>query len=217
MNNIIYAYKKIDEDMVVYVGQTINPEYRRAQHEKYDPFNPKNKEYNLPLSRGIRKYGADAYEFIVLEDQLSQDELDEREKYWIEYYNTYNDPDKYNLTPGGSTKDYKFVSFSDEIVDSAIHLIKNTTISFEEISQKTGISVVMLSEINHGTRRKRDNETYPLRELTRGQKINSKQLLEIKNLLESTTIPMTEIARQYNVSSATIRAINKGTRQNKKD
>ena len=71
----------------------------------------------------------------------------------------------------------------------------------------------MLSEINHGTRRKKDSETYPLRELTRGQKINSQQLLEIKNILENSLIPMTQIAEQYGVSSATIRKINKGERQ----
>ena len=213
MNNIIYAYKKIDDQQIVYVGQTTNPNYRRAQHEKYDPFNPNNKEYHLPLSRGIRKNGIDAYEFIVLEEIDDQEQLDEREKYWIEYYNTYNNPDKYNLTPGGSPKDYKFTCFSDELIDYVIDLIKNTTISFKDISEQTGVSVVMLSEINHGTRRKKDSETYPLRELTRGQKINSQQLLEIKNILENSLIPMTQIAEQYGVSSATIRKINKGERQ----
>lgn len=210
MKNIIYAYKKIDDNEIVYVGQTINPKYRRLQHEKYDPQNPNNREYYLPLSRGIRKYGAEAYEFIVLEEVADQNLLDEREKYWIDFYNTYRDSDKYNLTPGGSPKDYKFTYFSDELIDYAIDLIKNTTISFKDISDKTGISVVMLSEINHGRRRKKDTETYPLRELTRGQKIGYQQLLEIKNLLINTSIPMTKIATMYNVRVETIREINKG-------
>ena len=70
----------------------------------------------------------------------------------------------------------------------------------------------MLSEINHGHRRKKDNLTYPLRELTRGQKISYQDLIEIKTLLETSTLPMTQIAKQYNVTVNTIRSINQGKR-----
>lgn len=213
MKNIIYAYKKIKEDVVVYVGQTTNLHNRQLQHEKYDPYNPNNREYHLPLSRGIRKHGLDAYKCIVLEEVENQDLLNEREKYWISFYNTYEDLNKYNLTPGGSPRDYKFTYFSDKIIDYAIDLIKNSTCSFQEISNETGISVVMLSEINHGKRRKKDFEQYPLRELTKGRKITSLQLEEIKDLLENSKLPMTEIAVQYGVSVETIRSINKGKRQ----
>ena len=73
MKNVIYAYKKIDENKIVYIGQTVNLEYRHKQHIKYDPWNPNNKEYNYPLSRGIRKYGSNAYELIILEDNLLKD------------------------------------------------------------------------------------------------------------------------------------------------
>lgn len=213
MKNIIYAYKKIKEDVVVYVGQTTNLHNRQLQHEKYDPYNPNNREYYLPLSRGIRKYGLDAYKCIVLEEVENQDLLNERERYWISFYNTYEDLNKYNLTPGGSPREYKFTYFSDKIIDYAIDLIKNSTCSFQEISNETGISVVMLSEINHGKRRKKDFEQYPLRELTKGRKITSSQLEEIKDLLENSKLPMTEIAVQYGVSVETIRSINKGKRQ----
>ena len=213
MKNIIYAYKKVKEDVIVYVGQTTNLHYRQLQHEKYDPYNPNNREYHLPLSRGIRKYGLDAYQCVVLEEVENQELLDDRERYWISFYNTYEDSDKYNLTPGGSPKDYKFTYFSDKLIDYAIDLIKNSNYSFQEISKETGISVVMLSEINHGKRRKRDFERYPLRELTKGKKITSSQLQEIKDLLENSTLPMTEIAVRYGVSAATIRNINKGKRQ----
>ena len=73
MKNIIYAYKKIKEDVIVYVGQTTNLHYRQLQHEKYDPYNPNNREYHLPLSRGIRKYGLDAYQCVVLEEVENQE------------------------------------------------------------------------------------------------------------------------------------------------
>lgn len=79
--NLIYAYKKIDENKIVYVGQTVNLKLRDKRHREIDPFDPCLREYNYPLSRGIRKYGNDAYELIILEDNLSQEQLNEREKY----------------------------------------------------------------------------------------------------------------------------------------
>ena len=81
MKNIIYAYKKVIDDKIVYVGQTINMIQRRQKHEKYDPYNPNTKEYNYPLSRGIRKNGIDAYQFIILETVEKQEDLDNRERY----------------------------------------------------------------------------------------------------------------------------------------
>lgn len=81
MKNIIYGYKKLITNEIVYVGQTVNLPTRRLKHEKYDPFNPNTKEYHYPLSRGIRKYGAENYECIILEEVENTSELDEREKY----------------------------------------------------------------------------------------------------------------------------------------
>lgn len=210
--NYIYGYLKKDLGEYVYIGQTINIDQRRKKHEQYDPFNQNVKEYYYPLSRGIRKYGIEMYEFHILEEVPSQDILDEREIYWINYYNTYNDPKKYNLTPGGSPKNYKKGKFEDAIIDMAYDLIKNTNKPFNEISSITGISVVMLSEINTGKRRKRDNEVYPLRELTQGRILTQQQVLEIVDLLKNDFISNTEIAKRYNVSAATIQAINNGKR-----
>lgn len=48
MNNIIYAYKKKDNNKIVYVGQTTDIISRHKQHIKYDPFNINNKEFDYP-------------------------------------------------------------------------------------------------------------------------------------------------------------------------
>ena len=122
------------------------------------------------------------------------------------------DNTKYNLTPGGSPRQYKFTYFSDNIIQLAIDLIKNTTTPFQEISEITGISMVMLSEINHGTRRKQDNRNYPLRELTRGKQLTQVQINEIINILKYDFISNKDIAKQFNVSPTLIQYINNGTR-----
>ena len=81
MTNVIYAYKKRSNQKIVYVGQSIDLQTRHKQHIQYDPFNINNKEYNYPLSRGIRKYGAEEYELIILEDNVLKEDLNTREKY----------------------------------------------------------------------------------------------------------------------------------------
>lgn len=75
----------------------------------------------------------------------------------------------------------------------------------------------MLSEINHGKRRHIDGVHYPLRELTKGKKLTENNLLEIKELLEHSNLPMTQIAQQYNVVVGTIRKINKGKNRHHDD
>ena len=55
--NLIYAYRKKSIDKIVYVGQTKNLKERHYRHVKTDPFNEGTKEFNYPLSKGIRLYG----------------------------------------------------------------------------------------------------------------------------------------------------------------
>ena len=209
-NNVIYAYKKIDENKIVYVGQTINLSYRHKQHTEYDPYNKFNKEYNYPLSRGIRKYGASAYELVILEDNLLQSELDEKEKYWIKYYDTYFHG--YNQTIGGSNP--TFPVFDEKVIDLIIEMLQDYDSSFQDICEKTGVSITHIYNINTGNRRKRDNISYPIRPSnakgTKGLKFSSEENQQIHNLLLNSPKEMKQIAKQFNCEVATISRINKG-------
>ncbi len=73
-----------------YIGQSNNIERRFREH-KY--------KTDLPIDIAIQKYGADAFCFEVLEE-CDASKLDEREQYWIQYYNTYKGVG-YNCNPGG--------------------------------------------------------------------------------------------------------------------
>jgi hypothetical protein len=50
----------------------------------------------------MRKYGIDNFLFEVVEE-CSLEELNNREKYWIKYYDSHNPLNGYNLTDGGNT------------------------------------------------------------------------------------------------------------------
>lgn len=210
MKNVIYAYKKKSSNKIVYVGQTNNLDYRHKQHIKYDPYNPNNREYNYPLSRGIRKYGEDEYELIILEDDLLQSQLNEREIYWIKFYDTYFNG--YNQSTGGSNPVKPI--FDDKLIDLVIEMLKDYENSYQDICDKTGLSITHVYNINTGNRRKRDNIQYPIRPKnvvgTRGLKFTPQQNIEIHNLLLNTHKEFKEIAELYHCDSATISRINRG-------
>lgn len=210
MNNVIYAYKKRSNNKIVYVGQTTNLEYRHKQHIKYDPYNKNNPEYNYPLSRGIRKYGANEYELLILEDNLLQDELDDKEKYWIQYYDTYYHG--YNQSLGG--KNPVKPIFDNDLIDLVISLLQDYENSYQDIINKTGLSLTHIYNINVGLRRKKDNITYPIRPAnvkgTRGIKLSPKENEEIHYLLLNSSKHIKEIAQLYNCNQATISRINRG-------
>lgn len=77
----------------VYVGQSINIQERYYQHIS----DAKNRA-KYPIDLAIQKYGIDNFSFEILEE-CSTDLLDEREIYWISFFDSYNCG--YNATPGG--------------------------------------------------------------------------------------------------------------------
>lgn len=212
---VIYKYIKTDENEVVYVGRTNNLERRRREHEIYEPTEINRPHYNYPLSRGIRKYGAEAYRCEIIEEVSTYEESLKQEKYWIKYYDTFNDPGKYNYTPGGELN-FTTAKFADEIIEEVKELLEQQ-IDYETIRDRTGVSISHISEINTGKRRKDKNRTYPINEMTRGRKISSKELQEIIELLKTTQITCAEIGKKYNVSGSAIQRINNGSAQRQND
>jgi len=76
----------------IYIGQTkFTAKKRFKQHAKADTF----------IGRAIRKYGADNFKIEVVEICKNALELNEREIFWIEYFNC-KVPNGYNIADGGS-------------------------------------------------------------------------------------------------------------------
>jgi group I intron endonuclease len=87
-------YKITSPSGKVYVGQTIRSLKIRMQHHK-----SKYSECTL-LKRAIDKYG-DEMKYEIIEDNIPQEQLDEREIYWIKELNSLA-PNGYNCDTGGS-------------------------------------------------------------------------------------------------------------------
>lgn len=81
-----------------YIGQSINFVSRKAGHKK-------GKGNCWLFYRAIEKYGFDSFEWQIIEENIDEDLLDEKEIYYIEKYNTYAalpNAQGYNLTKGGN-------------------------------------------------------------------------------------------------------------------
>lgn len=90
-----YIYKISNQiNNKVYIGQTSRTiEKRWKDHQKSAIID------QTPLYRAMRKYGIDQFHISEIE-KCSDDLLNEREIYWIDYYNSYYNG--YNATLGGN-------------------------------------------------------------------------------------------------------------------
>ena len=80
-----------------YVGQTIQSLKARWKGHKDEAH---GKRLKTAIYSAMRKYGIDSFSIVELEICSSIDEMNEREKYWIEYLHTLA-PNGYNLHTGG--------------------------------------------------------------------------------------------------------------------
>ena len=85
----IYKITK-KENEKSYIGQSNDIERRFSEHKT---------KIDIPIEIASKKYGADTFNCEIIEE-CSLDKLDEREKYWIAFYNTYKGFG-YNCNEGG--------------------------------------------------------------------------------------------------------------------
>ena len=110
MNGFIYKItNKLNNK--VYIGQTVQkPIERFYQHcaKKCDKY-----ILNMVIHKAIFKYGKDNFTFEVIEEVPKQ-QLNEREEYWIKYYNSYTDG--YNSTKGGQKGNKPFKDIDNKAI-----------------------------------------------------------------------------------------------------
>ena len=84
----------------VYIGQSIDIERRQYAHKCPSAWNDPTKDsYYYKLYSAFRTYGLDNFDFSIVEE-CPKELLNEKEIYWIQYYNSYYNG--YNLTIGGN-------------------------------------------------------------------------------------------------------------------
>lgn len=211
-----------------YIGQSVNIE-KRWQAEKNASKTQKDKAYDYPLSRAFRKYGIENFSFEILEE-CHQSELNKKEKYYIQKYDSYFNG--YNQTLGGDTSSRT----PKEKIVGVINDLKTSNLLHKEIAEKWQISQEMVQGINTGRYWYNEIENYPLqkdlkpqaskikqkhfclecgKQISKGanrciecankaqQKVERPSREELKTLIR--TIPFTKLGEKFGVSDNTIR------------
>lgn len=98
----IYKITNI-QNKKVYIGQTICPIEQRFRRHINDAL---NNILDTHFARAIRKYGKENFVIELIDTAQTQDELNKKEQYWIQYYNSvedgYNETDAISKC-GGNT------------------------------------------------------------------------------------------------------------------
>lgn len=201
-----------------YIGQSINITKRRWEHQ-HAP-SPYSK-----FDQALKKDGEEAFDFTILE-QCSPDQLDEKERYWISYYNTCNS--EYNIKNGGQNyrgENNPQAKLSTQQVLQIIHLLEANQKTNKQIAQDFGVSNNTIDGINRclnwthlhtyqkNIRRECLQNAKPhstfAGENSGSNKISEKQAEEIINLLINTQLSCPQIAQQLQVSLNIIYDINR--------
>ena len=140
-----------------YIGQSRNIHNRWHDHKTV---NSKDKEYEYPLYRAFRKYGLNNFTFEIIEFVDDVSLLNEREIYWIKYYDSYYNG--YNLTSGGNNQEPTKI-ISDETIKAIQHELLTTDIIYSALQLKYNVSIGRISDINQGKCGFNPTLTYPLR------------------------------------------------------
>ena len=134
----------------IYIGQSINIEKRYKEHF-YAHTNPNDKGYNTKFYRALRKYGFENFTFEIIEKDI--EDLNSREEYWVQYYNSYKAG--YNSNLGGdkvteNNENHPNAKLKNlQILEIKQYLLE-TRISQYELAKRYGLTQSEISQINTG-------------------------------------------------------------------
>lgn len=206
-----YIYKITNKiNNKVYIGQSIKPKERFQQHCH------RKEKYCSLINQAIQKYGIENFEFEIL--GLFED-YNNKEKYYIEYYNS-KAPNGYNIANGGEYppinygEDNPASKLTDELVWKIQLDFLNEDLLRKDIIKKYQITEDEARHIIAGDCWKREEFSYPLRRQEKD--INDDKAEIVIDLLINSTLSQKEIADRIGWSRQAITMINLG-KNHKKD
>lgn len=202
-NGKIYKYTNLINGMI-YIGQT------KQTLEQRDKKHLQQLDDNTFFHRAIKKYGRENFSLELVEENIPFDMLDEKEKYYINFFDSYYTTNKgYNLTQGGqwgSGTQILTIKQSDEIKN----LILNTSKTFVDIGNKYNVSLYCISDINRGKSFYDKTLSYPLRPSPKRSYLDDKKINIIIDLLSNSILTFNEIALITDINEYTVSTINNG-------
>ena len=198
----------------VYIGQSVNVESRFKGHIQ----DKDRKQYSSAIDGAIKKYGEENFWYEILEGPITN--YDEREKYWIKFFDSIA-PKGYNIMEGGSSppihrglKSNKS-KFTKESIEELKALLLNPNITLSEIASYFNVSYRTISNFNLGKTYYNKNIDYPIRKFQcSGEHSNMVPDDIVDKIIDdilNTDCPFTYIAKKYKVNHSQVTEINEGS------
>ena len=155
-----------------YIGQTINEVSKRWKAHLQES---KTKEHR-PLYRAIKKYGQGMFVIRIIEDDIPISLLSERECYWIEQFDSYNEG--YNLTTGGEQSK----TIHQEVKDKISETMSGRVVS-EEQTNKMRASLKQRAKCQDAFTKRGDGKHHRCK--IRGTHTTTGEVVEFNSLKEA--------------------------------
>lgn len=143
----------------IYIGQSKTIE-KRWKQEKERAFDKSAEEFSKTLCKAFRKYGIENFSFEIIE-KCDTSLLNEKEMYWIDFYNSYFDG--YNETKGGDGALWSGISLTYEQIKEIQKILETTSRTNKDIGQQFQVSENTICGINTGYYWYDSNINYPIR------------------------------------------------------
>lgn len=127
----------------IYIGQTVQELWARKAGHKFHS----NVKDNI-FSRAIRKYGFENFDWEIIDQAESKEELNEKEIYWIAHFNSHG-ISGYNETDGGEgSSGYTMkLETKSKISQTRIQRINEYSYSKLNTENVTEIKILLMSEL----------------------------------------------------------------------
>lgn len=197
----------------IYIGKTIRPVQERWREHKRDYLTYKNSEKNsVPLYNAFIAHGIENFSFEVVEDNIPNEEINEKEKYYIKFYNSKTHLGGYNVIDGGDGGRVSSKLTEQQVKEIKALLKDESNLQSEkEIAKKYNIDSTSIASINTGSTWYSEEDSYPLRKYNpTGLTINKEQYKNIVNDIKNSSLLLKDIGKQYGLSETQITHINQG-------
>ena len=188
----------------VYIGQTFNIKHRWEQYESAY----RKKDGKQLIVRAMLKYGIEKFHMGALERAVEN--YDEREKYWIKFFNSLV-PNGYNIAVGGkgsgAGSDNPNAFFTEAEAEQIRQEIKYSTDGFGRIAKKHNCNPGLISSINTGGAYFSLEENYPLRFSRKKREIIKQVIYALKYEHDKS---ICQISREFDIEMSVVHDINTG-------
>ena len=193
-------YKRTSPSGKYYIGKSIISEEARWKRHVKEAFDTSCDTYNTLLCNAIRKYGADNFILEIIEDNIPNDMLADKEKEYIKKYNAYYLDAPYcgyNMTRGGDGG----LKYTDEEILTEW----NNGSGINDIAMAIGADrhtiKTRLEELNIDSIQRKERQIKNIQQKTRLDQNEQDKI--VKSYLEKQSI--SQVAAELSLSDETIR------------